>query len=114
MIDSFSEAEKLLLVFDILPKFSDLIVFTILSSHLGGQYRKFHISEDLRKNINSVCFYDSVVVIEKKKRQTPFHLMKGKASITDYEPKPGLWTKFKNKIPDKSHQTFMRNFRGRK
>jgi len=38
MIDSFSEAEKLLLVFDILPKFSDLIVFTILSSHLGGQY----------------------------------------------------------------------------
>ena len=37
---SFSEAEKLLLVFDMVPKFTDLIVFTILSSHLGGQYKK--------------------------------------------------------------------------
>ena len=36
---SFSAAEKLLLVFDIVPKFADLIVFTILSSHLGGQYK---------------------------------------------------------------------------
>ncbi|MBI3139368.1 MAG: hypothetical protein HYZ15_12370, partial [Sphingobacteriales bacterium] len=38
IIDSFSEAEKLLLVFDIIPKFSDLIALAILSSHLGGQY----------------------------------------------------------------------------
>jgi hypothetical protein len=41
MIDSFSEAEKLLLFFDMLPKFTDLIVFTILSSYLGGQYTRW-------------------------------------------------------------------------
>jgi hypothetical protein len=35
---SFSEAEILLLDFDMVPKFTDLIVFTILSSLLGGQY----------------------------------------------------------------------------
>jgi len=40
MIDSFSEAEKLLLVLDMIPKFSDLIVVTILSSYLGGQYKR--------------------------------------------------------------------------
>lgn len=40
MIDSFSEAEKLLLVFDMVPKFTDLIVVTILSSYLGGQYKR--------------------------------------------------------------------------
>jgi hypothetical protein len=36
MIASFSAAEKLLLFFAIVPKFTDLIVFAILSSHLGG------------------------------------------------------------------------------
>jgi len=44
MIDSFSEAEKLLLVFDMVPEFTDLIVFTILSSHLGGQYTDYSYS----------------------------------------------------------------------
>jgi len=37
-IDSFSAVEKLLLFLDIIPKFTDLIVFIILSSYLGGQY----------------------------------------------------------------------------
>lgn len=38
MIVRFSEAEKLFLVFDMIPKFTDLIIVTILSSYLGVQY----------------------------------------------------------------------------
>jgi integrase len=45
MIDSFSEAEKLLLVLDMIPKFTDLIVVTIMSSYLGGQYKRVVLTE---------------------------------------------------------------------
>ena len=59
MIDSFSEAEKLLLVFDMFPKFTDLIGFTILSSHLGGQYI---IGVETIKNIELINAMNVVVI----------------------------------------------------
>lgn len=87
------------------------LVDVLYDGHLSA--RKFFISDEIRENINSISFYDSIVIFEKKKRVAPFHLMKGKQTIKDYEPKPGFWAKLKNKIPDKNHQTFMKNFRGR-
>jgi len=35
---TFNTFNRKLFLFDILPKFSELIDFTTLSSHLGGQY----------------------------------------------------------------------------
>ena len=61
MMASFSEAEKLLLFFDMVPKFTDLIVFTILSSHLGGQYKR-----NLKITLDLPQFFEFYKVINAK------------------------------------------------
>ena len=92
-------------------EFSKSLVDVLYDGHLAP--RKFNISDEIRKNINSITFYDSIVIFEKKKRGTPFHLMKGEKTIIDYQEKTNFWSKLKNKIPDKNHQSFMKNFRER-
>lgn len=87
------------------------LVDVLYDGHLSK--KNFEIADEIRRNINSITFYDSIVVFEKKRREPPFHLMKGKSTITDYEPKSSLWTRLKNKIPDRNHQSFLKNFRGR-
>jgi hypothetical protein len=88
---------------------------TLVDALYDGHFapRKFKVSEDIRKNINCISFYDSIIVFEKNKREAPFHSMKGESTIIDYEPKPNFISWLKNKIPDHDHKTFMKNFRGK-
>lgn len=44
------------------------------------------IYDDISKNINSVAFYDSIVVFEKQLRKKPFHKQVGNKTIVPYEP----------------------------
>lgn len=39
---------------------------------------------DITQNINSISFYDSIIVFEKKLRHKPFHVQKGKETIIPY------------------------------
>lgn len=41
--------------------------------------------DDTTKNIDSISFYDSVVIFEKKLRDKPFHKQIGRKTITPYE-----------------------------
>jgi hypothetical protein len=45
--------------------------------------KKLRINENSR-NINSICFYDSIVVFEKKLRERPFHKQIGNKTIQPY------------------------------
>lgn len=44
------------------------------------------IFDDISRHINSIAFYDSVVVFEKAKRSNPFHKQVGNKTITPYVP----------------------------
>jgi hypothetical protein len=92
-------------------EYSKALIDALYDGHLSQ--KEFNVSEYIRQNINCISFYDSIIVFEKKKRESPFHLMKGQSTIIDYEPQPTLWSRIKNKFPDKHHHTFMRNFRGK-
>jgi cephalosporin hydroxylase len=90
-------------------EYSKKLIDVLYDGHLSP--RNFKISDEIRKNINCISFYDSIVVFEKKKRDSPFHLMKGKSTIVDYSPKLDFISWIKNKIPDRNNKTFMKNFR---
>jgi hypothetical protein len=90
-------------------EYSKILIDALYDGHFTP--RKFKVSEDIRKNINCISFYDSIIVFEKKKREAPFHAMKGESTIVDYEPKPNFISWLKGKIPDKNHQTMLRNFK---
>jgi hypothetical protein len=92
-------------------EYSKMLIDALYDGHLSP--KQFNVSEEIRRNINSISFYDSIVVFEKKKRDNPFHLMKGQSTIVDYYPKPNFISWLKNKIPDLNHKTFMENFKGR-
>ena len=74
MIDSFSEAEKLLLVLDMIPKFSDLIVVTILSSYLGGQYNSTYAAAYFSRGtikLNEFQFDEAIADFDKALKFEP-------------------------------------------
>jgi hypothetical protein len=54
MIDNFSEAENLLLDFDIFPKFSVLIDQKIMSSFLGGQFSNIDFAQLIFDNMLNI------------------------------------------------------------
>src|SRR5688572_29974797 len=65
--------------------------FIEYSKSLVDQMHAWHIDNPnlepvsyLTENINSITFYDSVVVFEKKSRQEPSHSMRGMTTITPY------------------------------
>ena len=70
--------------------------FIEFSKDLVDQMYAWHIDNEKlvpvnynTKNINSISYYDSIVVFEKKSRQEPSHSMKGETTITPYVD-PGL------------------------
>ena len=67
------------------------------------------------ENINSISFYDSVIVFEKKNRHEPFHSMKGEPTITPFTTpglkKESILQQIKKKLRGKKTQSFVRQLR---
>ena len=64
--------------------------------------KKKILVNEITKHINSISFYDSVVVFEKRKRAFPFHIEKGNETVKAYIPtdlkKRTMLIKIKSKI----------------
>jgi hypothetical protein len=80
--------------------------------HSGPQPLTNHITE----HINSISFYDSIIVFEKQKRPKPFHIRIGNETITTPEPKKkkeSLLERVKTKLFGKDVDSFDRNNKGK-
>ena len=96
-------------------EYSKNMIDSIYAGHLVDKSKI--LINDITKNINSVCFYDSVVVFEKLLRKEPFHIRKGIETITSYEPvelkKPTFLMRLKVKIYGEKKHTFDINNKGK-
>ena len=95
-------------------EYSKNLVDSIYEGHITEK-RKILISE-ITKHINSIAFYDSIVVFEKKERPAPFHIRKGTETIESFVPtehkKQTLWMKLKAMFSSTAH-TFDINDKGK-
>ena len=94
-------------------EFSKDLVDQIYAWHIDNEHLvpvSYHT-----KNINSISFYDSVVVIEKKIRQEPSHSMKGESTITQYTTpglkKESIFFRLKKKLHPKRVNSFIRQLK---
>lgn len=94
-------------------EYSKNLIDSLHESHITNK-KKIQINE-LTKHINSIAFYDSIVVFEKQLRPEPFHVRKGEATITSYDPtlsrKQSLLMKLKRRLFGKK-DTFKSSDRG--
>lgn len=69
----------------------------------------------ITKHINSISFYDSIVVFEKQLREKPFHIRKGEETITSYDPKlkKSFLNSVKTRIFGREVPSFERNNKGK-
>lgn len=96
-------------------EYSKNLVDSLYESHVYD--KKKLLLTDITSNINSIAFYDSIVVFEKRKRNTPFHIQKGNESIAQFD-QPGLKSrsflmKLKSKLFVKVQDPFGRNNKGK-
>lgn len=95
-------------------EYSKNLVDSIYEGHITEK-GKILINE-ITRHINSIAFYDSIVVFEKKERPTPFHIRKGTETIESFVPtehkKQTLWMKLKALFSSKAH-TFDINDKGK-
>jgi hypothetical protein len=96
-------------------EYSKNLVDSLYESHVLDK-SKLTLNE-ITRNINSIAFYDSIVVFEKKKRPEPFHIRKGEETITTYYPveqkKPTFWMKMRARVFGPPKHTFDKNDRGK-
>lgn len=96
--------------------------FIEFSKSIVDQVHAWHIDDPklvpvnyLTENINSVSFFDSVVVFEKKKRQEPTHSMKGMPTIKGYTDtslkKDSIIRRIWKKITPKKQHSFNRQLK---
>ena|SRR5688572_16745625 len=96
--------------------------FIEFSKGLVDQMYAWHIDNDKlvpvnyhTENINSISFYDSVVVFEKRNRQEPSHSMKGEATITPCAnpglKKESILLQIKKKLRRKKVKSFVRQLK---
>ncbi len=60
------------------------LIDSLYESHMPN-LKNLSINE-ITKHINSISFYDSIIVFEKKIRPKPFHLDIGEKTISPYKP----------------------------
>jgi ubiquinone/menaquinone biosynthesis C-methylase UbiE len=96
--------------------------FIEFSKNIVDQMYAWHIDNEKivpvnynTKNINSISFYDSIVVFEKRHRQEPSHSMKGEATINPYaDPtlkKDSVIMRIKKKLYPKKVNSFFRQLK---
>lgn len=95
--------------------------FIEFAKDLVDQMHAWHIDNDkivpvnaITENVNSISFYDSMVVFEKKRRSAPTHSMKGTPAIAPFEEpslkKDSALLRIKKKIAGKE-SSFARGFK---
>lgn len=77
-------------------EYSKNLIDSLYFSHLIKN--KKLLRNDQTQHISSISFYDSIVVFEKKKREIPFHLMRGTSQVSNYEPKYNFLEQIRRKI----------------
>ena len=96
-------------------EYSKNLIDSLYDGHIENK-RKIKIDE-ITRNINSIAFYDSIVVFEKKYREKPFHIQKGNKTITPmYDKtlkKDTIPMKVKKKIFGSKTHTFISNRKGK-
>ena len=98
-------------------EYSKNLVDSLYEGHIrhAPDKRKIVINE-VTKHINSISFYDSIVVFEKAQRPEPFHIRKGEEMIETYNPtelkKPSLFLRIKGRLLGRV-DTFAANNRGK-
>ncbi|SKB42354.1 class I SAM-dependent methyltransferase [Daejeonella lutea] len=65
-------------------EYSKDLVDSLYEDHV--QYKDSIVRDERTRHINSVAFYDSIVVFEKLKRPKAFHTRRGEESIASYVP----------------------------
>lgn len=88
-------------------EYSKKLIDSLYRDHINNKKRL--LVNQITHNIISIAFYDSIVVFEKGKRQSAFHLKKGRATIKDYQPKFNLWEKIKLRFKGMREVTLDRN-----
>ena len=96
-------------------EFSKNLIDSIYEGHITEK-KKIRI-DAITQHINSIAFYDSMVVFDKQQRPKPFHLRKGSETIESYEQvelkKRSTLMKVKEKIAGKKKDTFQENYKGK-
>jgi len=96
-------------------EFSKNLIDSLYDGHIKNEPKL--ISNEITRNINSISFYDSIIVFEKKYRNPPFHLQKGHETINMMDDptlrKLSIWEQVKKKFYGKNHETFVTNFKGK-
>jgi len=86
------------------------LIDSLYDGHIKNQ--KNLLVNEISRHINSISFYDSIVVFEKQKRQTPFHERRGHETIREYDYKLGKKSflgRIKSKLWGEDSNTFKRN-----
>jgi cephalosporin hydroxylase len=95
-------------------EYSKNLVDSLYEHHITDK-RKM-LANELTGQINCISFYDSIVVFEKQKRNTPFHIRKGNETIEPYIQvelkKPSLRMRVKEKLFGKQ-DTYKNNDKGK-
>ena len=96
-------------------EYSKNLIDSLYDEHVEND-RKIKVTE-ITKNINSITFFDSIVVFEKKYREKPFHIQKGVETITPLLDKTlkkeTFGRKIKKKLSGKKMDSFLRNSKGK-
>lgn len=95
-------------------EYSKNLIDSLYEGHIADK-KKIQITE-ITKHINSISFYDSIVVFEKRQRPQPFHVRNGSETIASYQPtelkKRSILMKLKERLFGTS-DTFKDNDRGK-
>ncbi len=95
-------------------EYSKNLIDSLYRDHIVKQDKL--ILNEITDHINGISFFDSIVVFEKLKRPSAFHIRKGKSMIGLYEPpelkSETLWMKIKHKVFGRDKNKFISNDRG--
>lgn len=95
-------------------EYSKNLIDSLYRDHILKQDKL--ILNEITDHINCISFFDSVVVFEKLKRQTAFHIRKGKKVIAPYTPpelkKETIWMKIKGRLFGRPENKFITNDKG--
>lgn len=95
-------------------EYSKNLIDTLYEGHIENEPRL--VVNEITRNINSIAFYDSIIVFDKKLRSAPFHLQKGNTTIKMMPDstlkKITLFEKIREKLFGKRNTTFQKNARG--
>ncbi|MDQ6723414.1 MAG: class I SAM-dependent methyltransferase, partial [Thermoproteota archaeon] len=96
-------------------EYSKNIIDSLYEGHVSN--KKKLLINDITKHIHCICFYDSMIVFEKQKRNSPFHIRKGAETITPYRQielkRNSILMRIKSKLFGKKVNTIDINDRGK-